>query len=66
MRLTDMEITAAILEQIRLLEAEADQPLGLYDICVPLIGAGYTQDQILNTLFSLESKIKIGLLQGTR
>ncbi len=66
MRLTNIETTAAILEQLRLLKAETDQPIGLYHICIPLIGAGYTQDQLLDAMFSLESTINIGLLQETR
>lgn len=51
MRQTNMETTAGILEQLRLLKIETDQPMGLYHICIPLIGAGYTHDQLLNAMF---------------
>lgn len=66
MRLTDMEPTDAILEQLRLLNAKPDQPVGMFDIGIPLIGLGYSQDQILNALFYLESKKQIELLPGNR
>jgi len=59
MRLTEMEMADAILEQLRLLHANPDRPISLYAIGVPLIGAGYSQDQILNALLYLESTRKL-------
>lgn len=66
MRLTDMEPTDALLEQLRLLNAKPDKPISMFDIGIPLIGLGYTQEEILNALFYLESKKQIELLPGNR
>ena len=66
MRFTDMETPDALLEQLRLLNARPDKPISMFDIGVPLIGLGYTQDQILTALFYLESKKTIELLPGNR
>lgn len=61
-----METTDAILEQLRILDAKPDAPISIFEIGVPLVGAGYSQDQILNALFYLESKKTIELLPGNR
>ncbi|WP_313199944.1 hypothetical protein [Rhizobium sp.] len=61
-----MEPTDALLEQLRLLNAKPDTPISMFDIGIPLIGLGYTQEEILNALFYLESKKQIELLPGNR
>ena len=62
-----METIDALLEQLRSLDAKPDQPISImYDIGMPMIAAGYTQDQILNALFYLENKKTIELLPGNR
>lgn len=58
------DVRAAIIHQIRLLAETRDltKPLGLYAIGVPLIDAGFEQDEIVNTLFRLERDNVIELL----
>lgn len=61
-----METIEAVIEQLRALDAKPDVPVSIFDIGVPLIGAGHSQEMILNGLFYLESKRQIELLPGNR
>lgn len=61
-----METIDALLEQLRALDAKPDAPISIFDIGVPLMGAGHSQEQILNALFYLEGKKQIELLPGNR
>jgi hypothetical protein len=51
-----MEPTDALLEQLRLPNAKPDMPISMFDIGIPLIGLGYTQEEILNALFYSKAK----------
>jgi hypothetical protein len=61
-----MEAIEAVLEQLRALNAKPDTPISIFDIGIPMIGAGYSQDRILNALYYPESKKQIELLPGNR
>lgn len=61
-----METIEAVLEQLRALDAKPDMPIGMFDIGVPLINVGHTQDMLMNALFYLEAKKQIELLPGNR
>jgi hypothetical protein len=49
-----------------MLELLADLPdvVGMYAIGVPLVVAGYTQDELVNTLYSLKREGRIELLMA--
>lgn len=58
-----METIDALLEQLRAPYAKTNVPVSImYDIGMPMIAAGRSQEQILNSLFYLESKKQIELL----
>ncbi|MGA1834373.1 hypothetical protein [Rhizobium wenxiniae] len=57
-----MQSIDALLEQLRVL----DTPISRFDIGMPLLGAGHSQDQFLNALFYLEAKKQIELPPGNR
>ncbi len=61
-----MEAIEAVLEQLRVLDAKPDTPISMFDIGVPLMKAGHTQDMLMNALFYLEAKKHIELLPGNR
>jgi hypothetical protein len=57
--------TDAIMVQLREHNA-AENPINLLEIGPTLIGAGYTQEQLVNGLFYLQSMKQIELLDGNR
>ncbi len=61
-----MEAIEAVLEQLRVLDAKPDTPISMFEIGVPLMKAGHTQDMLMNALFYLEAKKQIELLPGNR
>ncbi|MBW9089724.1 hypothetical protein JNB91_18040 [Rhizobium wenxiniae] len=61
-----MEAVEAVLEQLRVLDAKPDTPMSIFDIGVPLMKAGHSQEMLVNALFYLESKKTIELLPGNR
>jgi hypothetical protein len=44
------DVTAAIIGRLRQTRAEPGQPVVMYEIRVPLVGAGYDQHEIVNAL----------------
>jgi hypothetical protein len=62
--LTDLE--QGVLQMLIANGATVETPVNLLVICPPLVDAGYTQDQIVNVLFSLEGKKMVELLEGNR
>jgi hypothetical protein len=49
-----------------LLDVKPDTPISIFEFGVPLIGAGYSQDEIPNGLFYLQSEKKIEMVTGNR
>jgi len=54
------------LDLLRTLEAKPSTPISLYDIGAPLVGAGFTQDEIVNVLFQMQDDKDIELIAGNR
>lgn len=61
---TEPEMT--VLQTLKDKGATTEQPVSLLEIGPSLVSAGYTEHQIVNLLFSLESKNAIDLLDGNR
>lgn len=61
-----MDATDAIMQQLRLKNATVDRPINLYEIGPTLVGAGYSQEQLVNALFYLQSMRRIELVDGNR
>jgi diketogulonate reductase-like aldo/keto reductase len=55
------ETRAALLDLLRTLGVD---PVSLYKVGVPLVGQGFTQDDILNVLFALSREGVIEFLPG--
>jgi hypothetical protein len=61
------EIKAAIIEILREHNATADKPTSMFTIGIPLVGSQrFTQDDVVNSLFSMQSEGLIKLLDGNR
>lgn len=61
------EIKEAILALLREANATAANPASMFVVGVPLVGKQrFTQDEVLNTLFSMQSEGLIKLLDGNR
>ncbi|MGO7674853.1 hypothetical protein ACC685_33360 [Rhizobium ruizarguesonis] len=60
------ETKAAIVALLREIEADPAKPLSLYDIGVPLVPKGYTQDELVSALYALQAEGVISLIEGNR
>ena len=60
------ETCTALLDQLRLLKATPAAPISLYDIGVPLVAAGFTEDEIFHALLQLQHDKAIELIEGNR
>lgn len=58
-----MDATEAVIEQLRAHGGGPDTPVNLLTIGPLLVGAGYSQTDILNALFYLQSQKRIELLE---
>lgn len=47
---------------LKILRTFGDAPTGLYSVGVPMVGEGFTEDEILNALMALRSEKVIELL----
>ncbi|CDN54720.1 Hypothetical protein RG1141_CH23820 [Neorhizobium galegae bv. officinalis bv. officinalis str. HAMBI 1141] len=56
----------ALINLLRTLQASPEKPVDLYEIGVPLVDQGYTQDEILALLLSLEHERFIGRIENNR
>ncbi|TWF49897.1 hypothetical protein [Neorhizobium alkalisoli] len=57
----------AICNLLRDLGAKVDEPVSIYKIGEPLIiDKGYSEDELINALFYLQSQKVIDLLEGNR
>lgn len=61
-----MDATDAIMQQLRQRDVTEDKSINLYEIGPTLIAAGYSQEQLVNALFYLQSMKRIELLDGNR
>lgn len=61
---TPIHTTDAIVQQLRLLSFKPDVPINLSKIGPTLIGAGYSQKEVLNGLFFLQSQNRTKLVPG--
>ncbi|AYD00939.1 hypothetical protein [Neorhizobium sp. NCHU2750] len=61
-----MDATDAIMQQLRERDVTADKPINLYEIGPTLVGAGYSEGEIVNALFYLQSMKRIELMDGNR
>ncbi|AYD01720.1 hypothetical protein [Neorhizobium sp. NCHU2750] len=55
----------AIMAQLHQHSA-VEKPINLYEIGPTLVGAGYSQEQLVNALFYLQSMKRIELMDGNR
>ncbi|WP_104668264.1 hypothetical protein [Ensifer adhaerens] len=60
------ETETALIERLLALKALQDMSINVFDIGVPLIAAGFTQDEIVEVLYALEQDKIITLLPGNR
>ncbi|KAA0697391.1 hypothetical protein DTW90_18340 [Neorhizobium sp. P12A] len=60
------EIRAAFFEVLQTLGVEPGKPISNYDIGPPMVMRGFTQDEIVHVLFSLQTRKVIALLPGNR
>ncbi len=58
------EETKSALTQV--LEGLGAEPTSLYDVGVPMVGKGFSQDEILNGLMALDREKIIVLLPGNQ
>ncbi len=54
------------MDLLRDLKVTPEKPLSLYDVGVPLVPRGYTQDELVDALFGLKSQGLIDLISGNR
>lgn len=57
---------AAIIDRLKALELQPNQPISLFEIGTALVPVGYSQDELVWALFALQSDRKIELLNGNR
>jgi hypothetical protein len=60
------EARTAFFDVLRSLGAEPGKPISNYGIGPPMIMRGFTQDEIVNVMFSLQANKAIELLPGNR
>lgn len=61
------EIKTAILDILVAAEARDDKPLSMFEIGIPLVGTRrFTQDEVVNSLFTMQAQGFIKLLDGNR
>jgi hypothetical protein len=60
------ETEAALLERLRALRAEPEVSINLYDIGVPLVAAGFNQNEIMAVLDALEQDKIVSYVSGNR
>ncbi|KQY25938.1 hypothetical protein [Rhizobium sp. Root483D2] len=60
------ETEAALLERLRALRAEPEVSINLYDIGVPLVAAGFNQNEIMAVLNALEQDKIVSYVTGNR
>lgn len=56
------EIEIAIIELLHSLNPTV--PISLYDVGVPLVGAGFGQEEIINVLFAMKEAGTIDFIDG--
>jgi hypothetical protein len=56
------EVKQAILDLLRELKLEPEKALSLYEIGIPLVPKGYSQDELVNALLSMDREGVIKLL----
>lgn len=60
------DVSQAIVDLLRRMKATPEVPNSLYDIGVPLVDDGFSQNAILNGLYKLQSERIIELIDGNR
>lgn len=60
------ETEAALLERLRAMKAKPEMSINVFDIGVPMIAAGFSQDEIMNVLLAFEQDRMIALVPGNR
>ena len=56
----------AILDRLKELNVDPTNPISLYEIGVPLVSAGYTEDEIFHALNGLIDDRVVELISGNR
>jgi len=60
-------IKTAVLELLRENNATSEHPVSMFTIGIPLVGTQrFTQDEVVNSLFSMQSEGLIKLIDGNR
>lgn len=57
---------AAIVGLLREIAADPAHPVSLYDIGVPLVPKGFSQDELAAALYSLQAEGVLSLIEGNR
>ncbi len=60
------ETEAALLERLRSLKAAPEMSINLYDIGVPMVAAGFSQEETMAVLDALEQDKIITYVPGNR